>query len=305
MGKYKYVEVKDLINPKEPYKDEYIRIQQLVESGDLAPVKNSKFNGRVPPLYNRYRKPVTVKKMISEPNQMIGPNLSSSYYMKHPKQWNEDKDDVLKLQDWLNNRPQQLEPYPEYIRSAEIFGNEKTLSRKGEALCTRLKIDPESLVCYPAASEIKEFVVKDKGTILITENLAPYDQIRNHLAETNLVGVLYGQGWNVANVLTTFLHNHPDANYTYLYWGDLDPEGIRIYETLVQKHSEVEINPCTLLYQKQASEPASPIETNQKPLVSELFLNQMPDLLRLTIQNGFDNRNRWAQEIIKNPENLL
>lgn len=247
----------ELIRRFSDYEEGVQWIEKQVEQGKLAPVKASGFNGKRPPLYNRYRK-VTVKKDYSELRReidlLIEPPLSTEFYRKHPSQFEQDRPLIVALQNWLNEHPAIPEAVSLNERSFDIFGQEKLLKEKGLRVCQNLNLAAERLGFYETVEPFSSYSIKEEpGPLLVVENLDPFVSIRNLLIQRqpilgewiNTVG--YGGGKRIEKMFLDLLRFGSDAlkasANTVYYWGDLDYEGIRIFEGFVRKFPELTIVP--------------------------------------------------------------
>lgn len=225
-------------------------------AGCLTPVKASGLNGRRPALYCAYwqqQKQESYEELLEEIKYRLSPLLDISYYQKNPRRYLQDREQILKLSRYLIENSAQLQ-LAETVneRSFEIFGREKLLDREGGlALLSRLGFSAEKLNCY-ATSEPMSYYSHTKQTpqnALIIENKDTFYSMRRHLIQGNdkilglAVGTLiYGGGKAIYKSFEDYVtavepYFGAEGNQVW-YFGDLDYEGILIYETLREKYRQ-------------------------------------------------------------------
>ena len=158
--------------------------------------------------------------------------ISVDYYLAHPDMYEKDRNWVLMLNQYLKKHTDALLT-PESLneRSFEIWHREKFLDRE------------------------------QGKNILILENKDPFFSMRNYLlnGHTEIFGaeigtLIYGAGKGIIRSFQDFdlcaepYLKHPEN--TIYYFGDLDYEGIGIYENLAEKfRSRWKIIPFVPAYQ--------------------------------------------------------
>lgn len=252
------IPVEELIAKFDTYQQGVDFIEKQVTAGKLAPVKSSGFNGKRPPLYQRYRKikpKIDHTPLVIQADRTIHPPLSAAFYKKHPAQFEQDQFMIYALQDWLDAHPDFCEKISCNERSFEIFGQEKVLARHGERLCKNLSLDISRLAFYQTCEPL--FVVSKSsapGNLLIVENLDPFVSIRNLLQQKQptvlgfpIQSVAYGAGRRIESTFMDLLQFGSDSQKQSLnpvyYWGDLDYEGVRIYESFASRYPDLSIVP--------------------------------------------------------------
>lgn len=270
MGKIK-VKLSDIIHahPDMDYMQIYQYICNELTNGCLVPVKASGLNGKKPALYNSYwaiQKKQDYSEIQEELQYQLNPLLDTKYYQKNPEKYIEDRKYIRLLSQYLTKQKELLK-FSATIneRSFEIFHREKFLDReKGRSLLSRLKFSEEKLNFYET-SEPMSYYSHNKLTpqnFLIIENKDTFYSMRKHLIEqkNTLLGVeintlIYGGGKSIYKSFADFVNyvepyfNHKD-NKVY-YFGDLDYEGILIYENLQKQYEQqIEILLFTQGYKK-------------------------------------------------------
>lgn len=231
-------------------------VMKLQEEGAISPVKGSKLNGKNPPLYNRYnihQEKRDYSQYEDELKHRLNYRLNTDYYLKHIEQYLEDREYVIKLSNFLNKDSVLLDvQISENERSFQIWGREKYLkSEGGKGLLKNLGISMDKLNIYPTTEPLAYFSLH-KNTpqkILILENKDTFYTIRQYLIKggTGIFGqdittVMYGRGkdiWRTFNDFSLCMEPYLLCKKNdILYLGDIDYEGILIYEELYKNFRE-------------------------------------------------------------------
>ncbi len=243
------------------YSKEAEYILSLIDKGRIKPIISSPKNGKHPALYTRYRLLEEEKdytELYDELRNSVASIIDIDYYLKHIKVYEKEREYVLELSDYLNRNREDLRiSISENERSFAIWGKEKFLSGKtydGISAGDILKhcgIEKDYLNTYRTAEPLAYYSCnKDiPQNILILENLDPFYSIRRLMLEgnNNICGILfgtlvYGGGKRVVRAFEDFaISAEPymrDFRNHLFYVGDLDYEGIGIYESLVKKVKE-------------------------------------------------------------------
>ena len=241
---------------EETYSAQYQYIMGLLEQGKIKPVKASRKNGKSPALYLSYwlleEKP-DYSAWEEELHYRLHPKIGVDYYLAHPEQYGRDRNDVLALDRYLRESSALLD-YPESVneRSFEIWNREKFLTKgPGKTILKRCGLEPEAL-CFYETEEPLAYYTRTRETpqeLLILENKDTFFSMRKHLLEGSAqifgrtVGTLiYGAGKRILRSFRDFsLCAEPymaDGENTISYFGDLDYEGVGIYEQLSESFRE-------------------------------------------------------------------
>lgn len=195
----------------------------------------------------------------------MSPLLDVSYYLKHLSKYEEEREAVLLLNEYLKRRSKEEIFVSLNERSFEIWGREKYLKQEGGmTLLKRVGLPLEALKVYETVTPVAYYVQHKKvpQTVLIVENMDTFYSMRQHLMEGNQqiagreIGTLiYGAGKQIVKGFGTFMALGEaylrEAGNVFLYFGDLDYEGISIYESLAERGKpEYEITLFTTLYEK-------------------------------------------------------
>jgi len=224
-------------------------ITRLVQEGELVPLKASGLNGRVPPLAAKYR--LKRNKQYSSKIFSFQSSIDLSYFHRHPEQLETYQQVLQNIDKYLlatsNKEPAVWDTVNE--RSLALAGDEKFLSSaEGTALLSKIKVTLTDLHCYKVAEPFFYRQFKNAGASpeingLIIENKDTFASI-SRLLERSLLRfspaldlIIYGEG-NKITKSWSFLESIPwvsGKTVNLYYFGDLDPEGFKIYFRLTSK----------------------------------------------------------------------
>ena len=251
----------DLEEIKKIYKiDEYLKLYELItdmiNNKEIIPIKSSGGNGKRPALYNRYfiiRPEEDNSKLIDEINYKFNINMDMSYYRNHIEKYKEHRKYLIQLNEFLQNNSELLNTTVSMNeRSFQIWGREKFIQKEeGKSILKNLNLTLEFLNFYNTSEPLAYYSKTKKApqNILILENKDTYYTIRKFmiLNKGNVFGididtVIYGGGKKIIKAfedyeisVEEYLYNKDNILY---YFGDLDYEGIIIYESLYKKFSD-------------------------------------------------------------------
>lgn len=225
-------------------------VEALVEKGLLIPVSSSGHNGRVPPLFARYRRR---REKLKQPLELFNfrSAIDLSFYANNPAAFERDKEILLSIDAYLiktaEKKPKIWDTLNE--RSFQLTGDEKFLaSSAGAALLRRIKLRPQDLHCYPVP---EPFFYREAGIsplpeertkALVIENKDTFETFSRLQSEGMLSFspplhlFIYGEG-NKITGSWPFLYKIEKTGkkgVDLYYFGDLDPEGIAIFCRLRQ-----------------------------------------------------------------------
>ena len=297
--KVKRVSLEKLLMSKSElsYESQYDYIRSLLENGKLRPVKVSGTNGKKPALYREYwieeeKRDYSV--LEEELKYHITPQISVDYYLAHLDIYEQDRPWVLLLNRYLKTQRECLS-YSESLneRSFEIWHQEKFFTKgTGRRILKRCGISEEFLNIYGTTEPLAyyshtRFVPQN---ILILENKDTFYSMRRHLLEGNekILGVnigtlIYGAGKGILRSFRDFdlcvePYMKEPGNKIY-YFGDLDYEGIGIYERLFSMFKERwQIEPFCPAYERMLDKAGSVKELpdtkeHQNRNISQIFFN--------------------------------
>lgn len=238
------------------YQEQYEYICRLLEEGKIKPVKASGTNGKKPALFREYwilEKQKDYSKYIEELKYSISTKISVDYYLDHPDIYKQDRSWVLMLNEYLKKK-QDLLQISESLneRSFEIWNREKFLDREqGKRVLKRCGIEMDLLNIYRTTEPLAYYTHTRNlpQNLLILENKDTFFSMRNYLlsGHTEIFNIetgtlIYGAGKGIIRSFQDFdLCAEPYMRYpgnTILYFGDLDYEGIGIYENLAEKFKD-------------------------------------------------------------------
>ena len=250
------------------YQEQYEYIRKLLEKERIKPVKASRTNGKRPALYREYwilEEKKDYSKYIEEIKYNFSTMISVDYYLAHLDIYESDRPWVLMLNEYLKEHKDLLKTAESINeRSFEIWNREKFLDREqGRKILHRCRLDLNSLNIY-GTTEPLSYYTHTRNTpqnILILENKDPFFSMRNHLLNghteifnTKIGTLIYGAGKGILRSFQDFdLCAEPYMVYPenkIFYFGDLDYEGIGIYENLAERFQERwEIRPFIPAYE--------------------------------------------------------
>ncbi len=240
----------------EEYRLLYEKVKQDIEEGIMIPIKSSKLNGKKPALYHAYKViPLEEDYSMYEHEMMysFNPLIDLSYYRKNMAQYVKDRGYIKQLSYFLDHTEGALEePISMNERSFEIWGREKYLKQEGgKRLLKNLGIGIDRLHIYKTAEPLAYYAHHKQVPqhVLILENMDTFYSMRRYLlaGHSHILGVpigtlIYGGGKGICKSFKDFSwgvepYLAKEEN-TLLYFGDLDYEGIGIFESLQEAFSE-------------------------------------------------------------------
>lgn len=287
------------------YQELYQFIQQALQNGYLEPVKASGSNGKKPALYKKYHiitKIENEEELRQELLFSLSPALKNDYYLNHLKQYELDREAIFKLSDFFQSQRSCLQlPTSLNERSFQIWQQEKFLAQEGQRLLKNVGLTLDDLNIYETAEPLAYYSVSKETpqNILIIENKDTFYSLRKYMIEGHqqILGfpmktLIYAGGKKgikgfqhfEASVEPYLLHQ---ANRFY-YFGDLDYEGILIFEKL-RDHFYCE--PFVLAYEamlkKSVSLQLPKTKEKQNRQISEMFFNYFEDctLMKATLES--------------------
>ena len=233
-----------------PYLEQHEYVKALLEVGKLKPVKSSGKNGKKPALYLEYWL-VDEQKDYSDLEQELlyetDIGISIDYYLHNLAVYAKEREAVRQLHNFLQKHRELLQTSVSYNeRSLQIWGYEKFLSQgNGKTILKHCGLDMAFLNCYSTTEPFAYFTLTRKAPhkLLIIENKDTFFSMRRHLlaGHSTILGekfgtLIYGAGKRVSSSFKQFALSaepymlHEDNEF--YYFGDLDYEGIGIYEKL-------------------------------------------------------------------------
>ncbi len=304
---------------KTEYEDFTKLINGYVEEKILEPVISNGKNGRRPALYNKYRinKPGNDYSDILEEIKMLHPIFAHSKYSKHPDMYIKNKKEINLLSKFLWENEELLKnPMSINERSFQIWGAEKLLKDKSviDGIFKYNEQDLSLLNYYETPEPFFEYIFSNEKemNILIIENKDTWFSIRKIMREDGLNHLfrdyhvlLYGEGKKIISRNDRFKEYDNLLNgsvNTYYYFGDLDYEGIEIYQTLLGNNGELNICLCKELYSLMLKESKKynlpETKEGQKKTNIDMFLNNFNEKEKQDIKEILEKGFYIPQEIL-------
>jgi Uncharacterized protein conserved in bacteria C-term(DUF2220). len=301
----------------------HCEVERLVESGVLKAIKSLKTNGRLPPLYNKYRiiKPEEDYTRYLDLIRRLNPKLNISGYLQRPETYKKHLQIVEGISRYLWFTPDLLEkPMSRKERSFSVWGREKLLDKQMSLVREVLRYNglaEDFLHYYDTPEPFFEYVPdrRQLTTVLIIENKDSWFTLRklmqdtgkNTFAGTAINVLLYGEGNKITKpgaleeYKATMLGGEGQAARFY-YFGDLDWEGIRLFFRTRDTNPSLEIKPFAALYrlmlelaEKQEKISELPNSPDQRGVTAEL-----PEFLAALGPAQGENSESPAGEFLQN-----
>ncbi|NLY18407.1 MAG: cytosolic protein [Clostridiaceae bacterium] len=229
----------------------YSAVKSLEQDGVISPVKSSGFNGINPALHTRW-------KLVDECRQLwdvsfimqLSDRLDMSGYLKNPK-WHtpKEKQYILSIYEFLKSADKR-----EYAsceeRCLELFGNEKFLQTGDKKVISRLNLTYDQLKMIKYGQMFTYWIRKRGNTrkVIILENHSTFFSIKRWVESGGSVFgmepdlIIFGDGKHIIKSLSFLNEIAPAKKCVIEYFGDIDPEGFVIYNSLKKKYSDLNIS---------------------------------------------------------------
>jgi hypothetical protein len=267
-------------------------VETFIARGILEPLKGARplqQYGRLPDKYTIHRDVIAGVGASLSPehrNELISlsPPINIDYYVAHGDQYLRDRDHILRIDDLILRR-EECEVLTVNERSYELFGDEKAIampdeaSVKGALILRNLRLTLEDIrakqVFEPFFSiqkkDFSDLQGKAERTVLIVENKDTFWTLQQAMTDGVLAGihlVVYGEGNAILKKFEYIATVGGVPDDRYRYFGDIDSEGISIYNRLRARYPEYDIRPATALYalilQKAGPAGARPLRRPQR-----------------------------------------
>lgn len=269
-------------------------VTELLAEGRLIPIKASGLNGRVPSLANKYRiiQPREDYGECLEPIRSLEPTLNIAAYLQKPHYYVRHQEILEGLSRYLWYQAHLLEqPMSRKERSFSIWGKEKLIDEQFSLLWEVFRFNrlPENFLNYYDTPEpFFEYVHGGvlPRTLLVIENKDTWFTLRKLMRETGknrLAGIsvqvlIYGEGNKVTKPKA--LENYAQEMFgrevltegEFLYFGDLDHEGIQLFFRTQRENPKLKLRPFQALYRKMLD------------LAAERELQPSPDGRNITVR---------------------
>ncbi len=270
----------------------------FIARGILEPLKGARPLQQYGGLPDRYtiRRDVIAGALLSPEHRnelvSLSPPIRIDYYVTHGDEYLRDRNYILRINDLILRR-EECEVLTVNERSYELFGDEKAIGAPADAavdgalILRNLRLTLEDI----RAKQVYEpFFWIEKGfsnlqgkaerTVLIVENKDTFWTLQQAVTDGVLAGihlVIYGEGNAILKKFEYIetVGGVPDDRYRY--FGDIDWEGISIYNRLCARYPEYDIRPATALYafilQKAGPAGARPLRRPQRAGTLSPFLD--------------------------------
>lgn len=253
------------------YAEQYHYVIGRIEKDELRPVKSSPLNGKKPALHQYYwvvEQQKNYEELLEEIKYGLSTAIATDYYYKNPAVYEEERSWVLQLSRYLLESPTEPMTVSLNERSFQIWGREKFLQREqGKKILRHCSISLSQLKVYETSEPLSYYSSGRQipQTILIIENKDTFFSMRRFLIENDddstrilnepVQTLVYGAGKGILRSIEDFRFcvepYMNDKRNQYLYFGDLDYEGIGIYERLTELlEQEHELVPFCAAYIK-------------------------------------------------------
>lgn len=294
-------------------------IQELEQEGILIAVKSQQTNGKTPALFNVYTiakeklKADFISELYAFQRQAVPELMLNSYLTADEKEWQRDFSAIKKLDNYIKKQGFPVEEATLAERSYKLMGDEKWLEQKGgKVLLERLGLweqmkvvsnpDPLMLAVNRKAMETcskKQIPHKH----LIVENKSIFYLLKSCLKETSFSSLIYGCGWKITAGFKQagWQLDIEDEESEFYYFGDLDYEGITIYEYIAD-----EVKLAKPFYEALLKKQASRGKEGQRkrPEILAWFSNQFEEKAQKQIQSLLESGCYYPQEALTKEECL-
>lgn len=289
-------------------------IKNLVELNILKEVKKHGTNNKPIPLANTYRlNRYVLKKEFVDEIQCFQIKVHkaidlSSFLSLDEKQWKKSLSQIKIIDNYLKENGFPADSATSQERSFQIVGDEKWIDEGGgKVLLERLKIwdklkinnepDPLMLAINP-----NNFCQKEHKH-LIVENKATYYGLLDALDDTDFTTLIYGAGWKIISGISCLEKqiSLQGRKHILYYFGDLDFEGINIWNCLNKK---VFVKPILDFYKELLKKDSSRGKENQNKNEEALsnFLEFFNKENKRKIEYNLKNKGYYPQEGLSKKE---
>lgn len=296
-------------------------VQDLILEGVLVPLKNARpltGYGGLPDRYTIRRDLIAEKEAplsAEHKNELFSlpAPMSIDYYAHHADTYRRDRDAIIRIRDLIDGDDHEVLTVNE--RSYEIFGDEKAIDEPqraavdGSAVLRNLGL---ILADIRAKKVFEPFFYIEKGfgaeqgktkrNVLIVENKDTFWTFQRAVIAGEFDGInliIYGEGNAIQKKFEYIETVGGTPDDLYFYFGDIDREGIAIFNRLQARYPDYGIKPATSFYTAVLRKAGY---RNARPLRTE----QNRGLIPLSpFIDGFDEESRAAIEWIITEERYL
>ncbi len=238
-------------------------IEWLVNHNIIRPIKSSSMNHHG--LYLRYARctPLIDNSEIQREiiNNVKKP-MDIKYYLSNPKDYVKDKEYIMVLLDFIKSEEKTWMTVNE--RSYQLFGDEKFLKgsernrRRGETILKRLGLTHDDLYCFATLEPFFCFIKDDLSSkenrkVYVIENKDTFWSMKYAAFDGSNYEIdmlIYGEGRKIVSSFQFISEYGLNENDEFIYFGDLDPEGINIFYELTQIYDKYNFKPYIRGYEQ-------------------------------------------------------
>lgn len=249
--------------------------------------------------------------LVAQIIRSIEPPAKLDYYLKNPQDYLQDRIFIDIFSGFLKYKNKDIITVNE--RAYQLFGDEKFFKgegkdrSRGEIILKRLGISFASIGCEETAEPFFSFHKKDfhslvSRTIYIVENKDTFWSFKRNILDRSSIFkadmLVYGEGKKIISSFK-FMNEYdvkPEKD-SFIYFGDLDAEGINIYCELLDEYPQYSIFPFYEGYQAvlEIGSKREPIKTPKQQKISKeniaRFLNgfdpHVAKELKKLLEGGF------------------
>ena len=279
----------------------YSLISQLEGEKYIKPLKTTKKNHQGS--FQKYKilnKDEENVQRIQKEILNLNPKIKIDYYLKHPEEYEKDKVFILGINQFIkkidnDSTDSEINYLTVNERSYDIFKYEKML-QENEHIIKRLGLSYQDLYANytyePFFYYINTYYKQEnkEKTILMIENKDTFWTIVRTLQKLKLCKiymVIYGEGKKIIKSFSYINELNVSLEDEIKYFGDIDFEGINIYETLKEKYSSYKISVYNIGYE------------------TILDIEDEPENIRTAQNINLDKINKFIQEFPIEYQNKL
>jgi hypothetical protein len=294
--------------------EEFAEVIKKIMTDDILIAKNPKnTNEKKIPLPLKFTinknelKKDYIKKIQDYKDKLSSELDVETYYKEAEEDFDKALPYIIKVSDYINSNGLPKETATSQERSFHIAGDEKWIDENGgKSILTKIKIydklkiyngsDPLMLAVNPLAFQ------RNEHKHLIVENKATFMGLLEILLETEFCSLIFGSGWKiVGNINMLEKQTGLKENNVVYYFGDIDNEGLAIYDSLSEKAT---VKIATEFYKALLSTEYKEGKKNQKKKPSALknfskhFDLEEQKLILDKLESGY----YWPQEGLSKTE---
>jgi len=300
-------------------------IHSLITQGILEPLKSARplqqYRG-LPDKYTVHRGVIAGASASLPPEYrnelfLLSSAINIDYYATHSSDYLRDRSHILRINDLICRR-EECEVLTANERSYELFGDEKAITAPADASVDGAQILKNlhlTLEDIKAKRVFEPFFWIEKDfsnmqgvtgrTVLIIENKDTFWTLQRAVTDGVLAGihlVIYGEGKAILKKFEYIETVGGVPEDRYLYFGDIDMEGISIYNQLCARYPEYGIRPATALYafilRKAGSDGARPLRRPQRAGSLSPFIDYFDAKTGDTVRRIITEKQYLPQEVL-------